>query len=174
MASLTSCYRTDNIVHNTNTNPANNVLHKINMMWHRQKKWNWTHNIDTWVLLVSCCGAKTELRAYRPRQKFGQCFPAGSTCQNTVSNICYGRRSKGRKLESQNGGISALTAQKHISEIWHNFLFNSESTVPNLCSILCIANFEGTAALGNHVINFLWHFSYNFFFNVGFHNENPS
>jgi len=79
MASLTSCYHTDNIVHKTNTNPANNMLHKSNMMWHRQKKWNWTHNIDTWVLLVSWCGAKTERGTYRPRQKFRQCFLTGST-----------------------------------------------------------------------------------------------
>jgi hypothetical protein len=63
------------------------------------------------------------------------------------TDVYYGRRSKGRKLEervggkvtgtveNQNGGISALTAQKHISEIWHNFLFNSESTIQNLYSI---------------------------------------
>lgn len=45
------------------------------------------------------------------------------------TNICYGRRYKGRKLEervggkvtgtveNKSGGISALTAQKHIPEI---------------------------------------------------------
>lgn len=83
------------------------------------------------------------------------------------TNVCYGRRSKGRKLEervggkvtgtveNQNGGISALTAQKLVSEIWHSFLFNSESTVQNLCRIWCIADFEGSEALGNHGINFL-------------------
>lgn len=59
------------------------------------------------------------------------------------TNVCYGRRSEGRKLEervggkvtgtveNQNGGISALTAQKNVSEMWHNFLFNSEYTVQN-------------------------------------------
>jgi hypothetical protein len=48
------------------------------------------------------------------------------------TNVYYGRRSKGRKLEervggkvtgfveNQNGGTSALTAQKYISEIRHN------------------------------------------------------
>jgi hypothetical protein len=53
-------------------------------------------------------------------------------------------------VENQNGGASALTAQKYISEVWHNI-----STVQNLCSICCIADFEGTEALGNHVTNIL-------------------
>jgi len=40
MASLTSCYPTDNIAHKTNTNLANNVLHKNNMTQTKETELN--------------------------------------------------------------------------------------------------------------------------------------
>jgi hypothetical protein len=163
------------------------MFHKNNVMWHRQKKLNKLVTLTHGSCLSPTVEWKLNLEHTYQDENLDSVSPQEAHTRILFqTNVCYDRRSEGRKLEervggkvtgtveNQNGGISALTAQKHVSEIWHNFLFNSEYTVQNLCRIWCIADFEGTEALGNHGVNFLWHFSYSFFFNVGFHNEYPS